>query len=102
MTYERIVNLDLEVDTSGPSKTYLNLELREKADAFADAFMGQGLFDERYQDALDEMGMKIDSSDPFFAFVEELDAGKVVSLLSALVDSHRHGGWALMNSIRNG
>lgn len=102
MTYERIVNLDLEVDTSGPSKTYLNLELREKADAFADVFMGQGLFDEQYQDALDEMKMKIDSSDPFFGFVEELDAGKVVSLLSALVDSHRHGGWTLMNSIRNG
>lgn len=102
MTYERIVSLDIEVDASMQSKTYLNRKLREKADAFADVFMEQELFNEQYRDILDEMRIRIEPEDPFFGFVKELDADKVISLLSALVDSHRHGGWTLMNSIRNG
>lgn len=102
MAYEKIVGLDLEIDPSMQSKTYLNRTLKEKADRFAEVFVNCGFFNDRYQGVLNTAEIEPIENNPYFENADKLDENVVIAILSSLVDSHKHNGWTLMNSIRNG
>lgn len=102
MAYEKIVSLNLEIDPSIQSKTYLNRALKEKADMFARVFVDCKFFDDQYQEVLNAAEIGPIGNNPYFEDADELKADVVIAILSSLVDNHRHNGWALMNSIRNG
>lgn len=102
MAYEKIVGLNLEIDPSMQSKTYLNRALKEKADMFAKIFVDYGFFDDQYQGVLDAAEIGPIGNNPYFEDADELKADVVIAILSSLVDNHKHNGWALMNCIRYG